>query len=77
MRPVCDVEPHVLVIPPLRFKRCIIGALGPGRITPVRSVLESIRRSEGSPFLNECQKRPGRAVVLMHLSPEGRRWTPT
>ena len=42
------------------FKRCIIGVLGPGRITLGRSVLESIQRSEASHVLKECRKRPGR-----------------
>ena len=59
------------------FKWCITGGLGPGRITLVRSVLESIQRSWGFHVLKECRKKPGHALALMLLLPEESGWTPT
>lgn len=59
------------------FKKSIIAALGPGKITPLRSVLESIQRNEAFHVLKECQRKPGRALALTHLSPEESGWTPT
>ena len=58
-----DVGRRVRAIRLGRFKRCIIGALGPGKITPVRSVLESIQKSEAFHVLKECQKKRGRVRV--------------
>ena len=72
-----DVGRRVRAIRLGRFKRCIIEALGPGKITPVRSVLESTQRREAFHVLKECQKKRGRALALTRLSPEGSGWTPT
>ena len=63
MRLVCDVGPHVPVIPLLRFKRSIIEGLELGKITLHRCVLESIQKSEASHVLNNSQKRLGRVAV--------------